>query len=60
MQTDIGQPVEIRTRDGHVYRGVLLEIRRLPDGRELGVVRLETGWVTSYPISMMRPAGRDA
>jgi hypothetical protein len=53
IKVAVGEQVQVRTRDGHVYRGELLEIRYLADGRELGVIRLDTGWVTSYPLTMI-------
>jgi hypothetical protein len=47
--------VVVRTPDRREYRGTLIEIRRLPDGREMAVVRLDTGWLTSYPRHMVHP-----
>ena len=45
--------VIVRTPDRREYRGRLVVVRKLPDGREMAVVRLDTGWVTSYPKSMV-------
>lgn len=48
--------VAIRTPDQREYRGRFLERRRDDqNSREYGVVRLDSGWLTSYPIEMIHP-----
>ncbi len=44
----VGERIVVRTPDGHEFRGVLLAMR---EGR--AVVRLDTGWVTTYPTRMV-------
>jgi hypothetical protein len=49
----VGSRIIVRPPDRREYRGRLLEIRRDTLGRNLAVVRLDTGWVTTYPVSMV-------
>jgi len=53
--TGSGESVVVITNDGHRFSGRLIEIRRDSHGRDLAVIRLETGWVTTYPLSMVEP-----
>jgi hypothetical protein len=45
---EIGERIVVRTPDQHEFRGVLVALR---DGK--AVVRLDTGWVTSFPTRMI-------
>jgi hypothetical protein len=52
---EIGERIVVRTPDRHEFRGVLVATR---EGK--AVVRLDTGWVTSFPLRMIssdRPRG---
>jgi hypothetical protein len=49
-----GERIVITTKDGHRFGGRLIELRKDSLGRELAVVRLDSGWVTSYPLEMVR------
>jgi len=52
-----GDRIVVRTPDRREFRGVLVE-RRDPQGRRrMVVVRLDTGWLTTYPAEMVHPAG---
>jgi hypothetical protein len=53
MQT--GDRVVIATPDRREFRGELLELREREDGKKLAVVRLDTGWLTTYPLEMVHP-----
>lgn len=61
-----GDRIVVRTPDRRAYFGRLLEVRPTPasrqstGGRLQAVVRLDTGWVTAYPLHMVHPAGDDA
>lgn len=46
-----GDRIVIRTPDRREFRGVLVEFR----GEGAAVVRLDTGWVTTYPVSLIFP-----
>jgi hypothetical protein len=49
-----GAPVQVVTNDGHIFRAEVVEVR-VRDGREdLAVLKFDTGWVTSYPVSMVK------
>ena len=50
-----GDRVVVRTPDRRAFRGVLVELRRAAEvsGPEQAVVRLDTGWLTTYPASMV-------
>lgn len=48
-----GDRVVVRTPDRHTYRGVLVELRRSVQGSQNAVVRLDTGWLTTYPADMV-------
>jgi len=50
-----GQRVIVRTPDRREWRGVALGVREGPDGTALVEIRLDTGWVTTYPIRMVFP-----
>lgn len=43
----------VRTPDRREYAGRLIEIERRQHGREFAVVKLDSGWVTSYPVTMV-------
>lgn len=45
----------IATPDRREFRGELLELREREDGQKLAVVRLDTGWLTTYPLEMVHP-----
>jgi hypothetical protein len=44
-----GDRIVIRTPDRREFRGVLTEVRNTTSG----VVRLDTGWVTTFPLALM-------
>ncbi len=46
-----GDRVVIRTPDRREFRGVLVE----PRGEDAAVVRLDTGWLTTYPLRLIFP-----
>jgi len=48
-----GDRIVVRTPDRREYRGRLIEIRPAPSGSDVAVVRLDTGWETSYPVSLV-------
>jgi hypothetical protein len=48
-----GDRIVVRTPDRREFRGRLVEIRDAGGGRATAVVRLDTGWVTSYPLDMV-------
>jgi hypothetical protein len=48
-----GVRIVVQTPDRREFRGVLLEVKRDADGREIGRVRLDTGWETTYPLTMI-------
>ena len=48
-----GQRIVVRTPDRREYRGELLELRTGSEHNAIAVVRLDTGWLTSYPVSMV-------
>ena len=50
-----GQRIVVRTPDRREYRGELLELRAGAGENATAVVRLDTGWLTSYPIAMVHP-----
>ena len=41
------------THDGHRFKGTLIEVRTDTTERVVAVIRLETGWVISYPLDMV-------
>ena len=49
----LGQRVVVRTPDRRVWQGLLVEVQERPDGRQFAVVRLDSGWITSYPLTMV-------
>jgi hypothetical protein len=51
-----GDRIVVRTPDRREYRGVALGTREDGEGRALVMVRLDTGWETTYPIEMVHPA----
>ncbi len=53
MNAQRGDPVVVRTPDRREYRGHLLEWREGASGPQRAVVRLDTGWVTTYPVHMV-------
>jgi hypothetical protein len=53
-----GDRVVIATPDRREFRGELLELREREDGKRLAVVRLDTGWLTTYPLEMVHPEER--
>ena len=48
-----GDRIVVRTPDRREYRGRLVEIRGSEGGPATAVVRLDTGWITSYPLHMV-------
>gem|GEM_PF-6584769 len=42
------------TPDGHRFQGTLVERRVDFHGRDVCVLRLDSGWVTTYPAEMVR------
>jgi hypothetical protein len=49
-----GERVVVHTPDRHQWRGRLVGTKE-EGGRRLAVVRLDSGWVTTYPLSMVKP-----
>jgi hypothetical protein len=49
----IGDRVVVRTPDRREYRGIVRGFREIDEGRWLAVVRLDTGWETTYPVEMV-------
>jgi hypothetical protein len=47
-----GDRIVVRTPDRRAYFGRLLEVRD-SSGNDQAVVRLDTGWMTSYPVHMV-------
>ncbi|HEX8918106.1 MAG TPA: hypothetical protein VF898_06365 [Chloroflexota bacterium] len=54
---EIGERIVVRTPDRREYRGHLLAVQRDENGFERALVRLDTGWETSYPLTMVSRAG---
>jgi hypothetical protein len=54
-----GARIVVRTPDQRAYYGWLLEVREAPPGNDQAVVRLDTGWVTSYPVRMIHAVPDD-
>jgi hypothetical protein len=52
---EIGGRIVVRTPDRREYRGELVEFRIGNSGSDVAVVRLDTGWLTSYPVAMVHP-----
>lgn len=50
-----GDRVVVHTPDQRQFRGRLVEYRVLPGGRQAAVVRLDSGWLTTYPLQLLRP-----
>ena len=48
-----GDGVVVSTNDGHLFKGRLIEVRTDVSDRVVAVIRLETGWVVSYPLEMV-------
>ena len=48
-----GDRVVIATPDRREFRGRLVEIKERPDGKKQAVIRLDTGWMTTYPLEMV-------
>lgn len=48
-----GQRIVVRTPDRREYRGELVELRSRTGEKAVAVVRLDTGWLTSYPVAMV-------
>jgi hypothetical protein len=48
-----GDRVVVATPDRREFRGRLVELRERADGKKLAVIRLDTGWVTTYPLDMV-------
>jgi len=57
VELKIGGRIVVRTPDRREYRGELVEIRVGNGGSKVAVVRLDTGWLTSYPVAMVHPIG---
>lgn len=55
VNLEIGGRIVVRTPDRREYRGELVELRSGNGGSEVAVVRLDTGWLTSYPVAMVHP-----
>ncbi len=51
-----GQAVVVSTPDRREYRGRLVRLQTDLHGRTVAVVRLDTGWETSYPLHLIREA----
>lgn len=56
---NVGDRIEVRTPDRRSYFGYLLELREGPENTR-AVVRLDTGWVTSYPVRLVHPVEDDS
>jgi len=54
-EVSVGQNVTVETADGHRFHGRVLELRQDRNGQSVAVLRLDTGWQVSYPVSMTRP-----
>ncbi|MDQ2745053.1 MAG: hypothetical protein M3Z66_22540 [Chloroflexota bacterium] len=48
-----GDRIVVRPPDRREFRGRLVEFRHDKD-RVVAVVRLDTGWVTTYPVHMVQ------
>lgn len=55
MTLEAGQRVVVRTPDRREFRGRFIELRARPDGKQFAVIRLDSGWLTSYPMEMVHP-----
>ena len=53
MELQTGDRVVIRTPDRREYTGRLVSLEERAGGRMVAVVRLDTGWLTSYPLAMV-------
>jgi hypothetical protein len=63
MDEDVGMApgdrIVVHTPDGRAYSGRLVEVRRRGRSPQ-AVVRLDTGWVTTYPLRMLVPISQEA
>ncbi len=55
MTPQVGERVVVHTPDRREFRGRVTEITTLPGGRPAAVVRLDTGWMTTYPLDLLHP-----
>lgn len=53
MEINPGERIVVRTPDRREFRGKLVELRPGNGGRMQAVVRLDSGWVTAYPIELV-------
>lgn len=53
----VGEDVTVQTADGNLFHGQVLSFGVDPGGRRTAMLRLDTGWQVSYPVSMLRRAG---
>lgn len=60
MTIEIGERVVVSTPDRREFTGRLTALRHEQNGRQVAVVRLDTGWETTYPIHMVRPESESA
>jgi hypothetical protein len=54
VRPEAGERVVVRTPDRREYRGQLLEVREQDRG-PYALVRLDSGWETTYPLHMVHP-----
>jgi hypothetical protein len=55
LEIEVGARIVVHTPDQLEFRGRLVEYRDGIGGKKTAVVRLDTGWLTSYPVSLVRP-----
>ena len=53
LPLEVGKRIAVRTPDRREYRGVLVAFRKDVSDRAVAVVRLDTGWLTTYPLEMV-------
>ena len=50
-----GSRVHVTTHDGHIFSAKFVEVRKREGREDVAVLRFDTGWITSYPVSMVSP-----
>jgi hypothetical protein len=55
VSPQVGDRVVVQTPDRREFRGRVTELTTLPGDRPAAVVRLDTGWLTTYPLALLRP-----
>lgn len=55
MAIGVGERVVVKTPDRREFRGRVVGLKALSGGRPAAVVRLDSGWLTTYPLELLHP-----